>query len=321
MSHAKATRSVHAALPPHATTLPRWVDPELLPLAHHFVEVDGHRIHYLDEGAGPVLLFVHAAPTWSFYYREMVLGLRDRFRCVALDLPGWGLSDAAPGFQHSLPAHSTVVEHFIQRLALTDVTLAVHDSGGPIALGVAVRKPEWFRAFVLTSTLGWPLAEFPRVRLMLNIVSSWPFRLLNACVNLLPHLVARFAPRQRSLSPAERRALTGAFHTWARRDRILRMLGELVRQSSYLADLERGLRAKLADRPALILFGEVDPVRKLGFDKRWQAIFPRHRALTIPREQHFAHLGAAREMIAHMLSFWDDLVKPLDSRPIAGAAP
>jgi haloalkane dehalogenase len=291
-------------------------DPELFPFTQRFVEVDGHRIHYIDEGAGPVLLFVHAAPTWSLYYREMVVGLRDRFRCVALDLPGWGLSEAAAGFEHSLPGHSTVVEHFIQHLALKDLTLAVHDSGGPIALAVAVRKPEWFRAFVLTSTLGWPLTDFPRVRIMLRLVCSWPFRLLNASVNLLPRLVARFAPRQRSLSPAERRALTGAFHTWARRDRILRLLRELVRQSSYLADLERGLRAKLADRPALILFGEVDPVRQLGFDKRWQAIFPRHRAFTISREHHFAHLGAAPELVAHIRSFWKDLV---DRRPTEGA--
>ena len=292
-----------------SSKLPSWLDRRLFPFESKFVEFEGRRVHYVDEGTGPVILFVHSAPSWCFYYREMILGLRDRFRCIALDLPGWGLSTASAGFDYSIPEESRTVEDFIEKLGLRDITLAVHDSGGPIALGVAARHPGWFRAFIITSTFGWSLAGYPRVRFMLRLISSWPFRLLNAAFNLLPRLVARFGPRQRKLSTEERAGLTRVFASWSQRDRVVMMLRQLVLQPDYLNAVEKGLRADLADRPALIMFGEVDPVREYGFDKRWEEIFHHHRSSVIAKEQHFAHLGAAKELVANVRSFWDDMIE------------
>jgi haloalkane dehalogenase len=308
MTHTASTTiaTIGPAKPLASATLPAWLDPVLFPFESHFADVGGHHIHYVDEGVGPVLLFVHSAPSWSFYYRELILALRGRFRCIALDLPGWGLSSAASGFGYSLPEESNAVELFIEKLGLRDITLAVHDSGGPIALSVAARHPEWFRAFILTSTFGWSLTDYPKVRFMLRLASSWPFRLLNAAFNLFPRLVASYEPKQRKLSEPERVGLTRVFDTWQRRDRILLMLRELVRQPDYLNALELAMRSKLSDRPALIAFGEGDPVRE--FDQRWADIFPRHRRVIIDKELHFAHLGAARDLVANILSFWDELV-------------
>jgi haloalkane dehalogenase len=76
---------------------PAWFDETLLPYSSHWIEVQGHTIHYLDEGSGPTLLMLHGNPTWSFLYRRLIAGLSDRFRCVALDYPGFGLSRAAAG--------------------------------------------------------------------------------------------------------------------------------------------------------------------------------------------------------------------------------
>src|SRR5262245_26521087 len=73
---------------------PAWLTSDLFPFTSRFVEVDGARIHYVDEGRGPALLFLHGAPNWSFFYREFVSALRDDFRCIALDFPGFGLSAA-----------------------------------------------------------------------------------------------------------------------------------------------------------------------------------------------------------------------------------
>ena len=77
---------------------PEWVSPELFPYESRFLDLEGCRLHYIDEGEGPVLLLLHGNPTWSFLYRRMVARLRDRFRCVALDYPGFGLSSAPPGY-------------------------------------------------------------------------------------------------------------------------------------------------------------------------------------------------------------------------------
>mgnify|MGYP001763324098 CR=1 FL=1 len=72
--------------------LPRWVNRSLYPFTPHVLEQGGHRIHYVDEGRGPLLLLLHGNPTWSFVWRDVIGRLSDRFRCIAPDLPGFGLS-------------------------------------------------------------------------------------------------------------------------------------------------------------------------------------------------------------------------------------
>ncbi len=82
-----------------APSRPARVPDELYPFGDRYADIDGARVHYVDEGSGPTLLLLHGNPTWSFLYREIILGLRDHYRCVAVDYPGFGLSTAAPGYE------------------------------------------------------------------------------------------------------------------------------------------------------------------------------------------------------------------------------
>ena len=131
---------------------PAWVPEDLYPFESRHAEVDGSRVHYVDEGGGPPLLLLHGNPTWSFLYREIVLGLRDRFRCIALDLPGFGLSTAAPGYGFTPAEHADVVERFVLTLDLNDAAMMVQDWGGPIGFAVATRHPDRFSGFVVGNT-------------------------------------------------------------------------------------------------------------------------------------------------------------------------
>ncbi|MGH8007539.1 MAG: alpha/beta fold hydrolase [Candidatus Binatia bacterium] len=142
---------------------PRWLDESLYPFQSRYLEWPDCRVHYVDEGAGPALLFLHPAPAWSFFYRNFITGLQDRFRCIALDYPGFGFSTASPGYGYTLPEHSAIVERFITTLNLADLTMMVHDSGGPIGLRVAGLHPGRFQALILTDTFGWPLSGYPKV--------------------------------------------------------------------------------------------------------------------------------------------------------------
>jgi pimeloyl-ACP methyl ester carboxylesterase len=90
---------------------PAWLPFEEFPFASRFVEIDGNRIHYVDEGEGPVLLFVNAG-LWSFVWRDLIVRLADRFRCVALDFPGAGLSDAAEHYRSGIGSSSRILEAF-----------------------------------------------------------------------------------------------------------------------------------------------------------------------------------------------------------------
>jgi haloalkane dehalogenase len=131
---------------------PEWVTPELLPYASNFIELDGHTIHYLDEGCGPTLLMLHGNPTWSFLYRHLIAALRGRFRCVAMDYPGFGLSTAAEGYEPLPERHASVVEAFVRALDLKKFTPIVQDWGGPIGLSVAGRDPSRVERLVILNT-------------------------------------------------------------------------------------------------------------------------------------------------------------------------
>ena len=118
----------------------------LYPFQSHEVTLDGHRCHYLDEGSGPVLLMVHGNPTWSFYWRNLILALRDRFRIVAVDHIGCGLSDkpAADDYSYRLARRVADLGQLIEKLDLRQITLVAHDWGGAIGMGAAVAAPERF---------------------------------------------------------------------------------------------------------------------------------------------------------------------------------
>jgi haloalkane dehalogenase len=138
-----------------ASQRPQWLDERLYPFQSRFVEVEGNRIHYIDEGTGPIVLFVHPGFGWSFTNREIIKGLRDRYRCIALDLPGFGLSPAPPTYRNTILGDSWLIERFIQVLGLTEMTLFGQDITGSAAFGVMGRRPEWFRAAIILEGFLW----------------------------------------------------------------------------------------------------------------------------------------------------------------------
>ncbi|MFN2555768.1 MAG: alpha/beta fold hydrolase [Nitriliruptorales bacterium] len=113
---------------------PSWVSDRLFPFESRFMDLEGARLHYVDEGRGPVMLMLHGNTTWSFLYRHLIVRLRGRFRCVALGFPGFGLSSAAPNYGFLPAEYSHVVEAFVEALDLRATTLFVQDWGGPIGL-------------------------------------------------------------------------------------------------------------------------------------------------------------------------------------------
>lgn len=91
-------------------------------------------MHYVDEGSGSVLLLLHRIPAWSFLYRKIILGLRVHFRCIAPDLPGFGLSSARTGLQYSAAEQAAVIVDFVDHLAPRGMGVIMQDWGGPIIL-------------------------------------------------------------------------------------------------------------------------------------------------------------------------------------------
>lgn len=162
------------------------VPADLFPVEHRFLDLDGTRIHFVDEGRGETLLLLHGNPAWSFLYRKMIPKLRDRFRCVALDYPGYGMSEAPPGYGYTPQEHSAVLERFVDRLDLTDLTVMVQDWGGPIGFGLAGRRPALVRRFIIGNTFAWPLDGEARIRVFSALMGGPVGRALTQAFNFVP---------------------------------------------------------------------------------------------------------------------------------------
>ena len=266
-------------------TLPFPVPRELFDVEHRFLDLDGARIHYVDEGVGETILLLHGNPAWSFLYRKIIAGLKDEFRCVALDYPGYGMSSAPAGYRFTPREHSAVLERFVDRLALSELTLMVQDWGGPVGLGLAGRRPELVRRLVIGNTFAWPLNSEFRVRMFSALMGGPIGRTLNRRLMLVPRV---FFARGLAQEPP-REVLDLYFAPWrdpARRAPAAIGPKQLTAASDYLKEVEANL-PKIADRPALIVWGTKDFAFGEGERKRFEATFPNHRTILFENASHF----------------------------------
>lgn len=295
-----------------ANTRPDWLLPSLFPFESRFVELDGHRVHYVDEGDGPVLLFLHGNPTWSFAYRHLVSLLSDRFRCIALDYPGFGLSTAAPGYGATPESHAAVVARFVDALELRRFAIFAHDWGGPIGLHVATRMPERITALCLGNTWAWPVDHIPHFTrfsaAMGGALGGVAIRSLNAFVNLMIPLGVRV----RRLSRDEMRCYRAPLATPARRAATHVLPRAIVASTPWLRDLDAAL-PRLADKPLLLTWPTADIAfrdeERRGFERR----FPNHRVVLLEGAGHFLQEDAPEAIASAIRAFWSERVFPTPS--------
>ena len=261
------------------------VPQDLFRVRHRFVDVDGARIHYVDEGQGETLVLLHGNPSWSFLYRKIIAGLKDSYRCIALDFPGYGLSDASSGYRFTPREHSTLLEHFVDYLGLADVGVMVQDWGGPIGLGLAGRRPDLVSWLVIGNTFAWPLESLPRLR-----VFSW---MMGGPIGVSLTYAFNFVPRAFFFRGFAQKPAPRVFDMymapWKRRKRREAAViapRQLTRASAYLAEVERNL-PRLANRPALIVWGLKDLAFREAERQRFERLFPTHTTILFDNASHF----------------------------------
>lgn len=259
--------------------------PELYPFRSRWLELDGCRIHYLDEGEGRPLLLLHGNPTWSFLYRGIVRRLRDRFRCVALDYPGFGLSDRPPEYGYSPPEHAGVVSALLRHLRLEDLIVMGQDWGGPIGLAAALEAPGRVTGLVLGNTWAWR-AEGWRARAFALTMSSPPMRWAIRERNLF---VERLLPlgTARQLSVDELEHYRGVQPTPEARRGVAEFPRQILAAGDWLEGLERRIPSTLGDRPALLVWGMKDPIFRPSALGRWTRLLRDVRVTELSDAKHF----------------------------------
>ncbi len=284
---------------------PHWVDSKLYPFHDNWVEIDGHRIHYLDEGPrdAPVLLFIHPGPGWSFTYRYHIQHLSDKFRCIAPDLPGYGLSQAGEGYDYSLRSQSHALELLVQALNLRKMVVWGNDGGGPTAILALARQPDRVIGLVVGGTFGWSIKDYRSVAWTLRIVTSFFFRLINRYTNFLAwSMGSKMALGTRSLLKEEREQYTRPFKKRNTRNRALRLFASFNDHSTQ-EDLDLALQS-FREKPVLIQFGDGDPMTGQKWPQRWAKELPNNRLILIPHVRHFTFEGAPQDTVENFRSWW-----------------
>jgi haloalkane dehalogenase len=249
------------------------------------MDLDGGCIHYVDEGAGETLLLLHGNPSWSFLYRKIIAALKSDFRCVALDFPGYGMSDAPAGYGFTPKEHSDVLEHFVDRLGLRDLTVMVQDWGGPIGLGLGGRRPGLVRRLIIGNTFAWPLDGERRIRVFSWVMGGPIGRALTSAFNFVPRYFFRRGLAERH-APEVLAMYLAPWRDPARRIAAVTAPRQLVAASAYLETVEANL-LKLADRPALIVWGMKDFAFRDAERKRFERLFLRHKTVLLNDASHF----------------------------------
>jgi len=267
----------------------------LYPFASHYLETRGLRLHYVDEGPAeaPPVLMLHGNPTWSFYYRNLVLALRGRYRCIVPDHVGCGLSDK-PGddaYDYRLQSRIEDLETLLESLSLArPLTLVVHDWGGMIGFAWAVRNPERVERLVILNTAAFPLPADKKMPWALGFVRDTRLgAFLVTRFNAFSAIAARVAFKKPV--PAEvRAAYTLPYDSPEHRIATLRFVQDIPLRPgdpsfAILSNTAERLHC-LQDKPCLIAWGERDFVFDAPFLDTWRRYYP---AATLRREPDCGH--------------------------------
>ncbi|GAB4389451.1 MAG: alpha/beta fold hydrolase [Thermodesulfovibrionales bacterium] len=267
---------------------PDWLDREEYPFSPRFLDVGAGRMHYIDEGEGRPLVMLHGNPSWSFLYRHLIKGLSRKYRCVAPDLMGFGLSDKPRGRSFRPEEHARHVALLVGKLGLDDVTFFVHDWGGPVGLSWAVEHPERTRALVIFNTWMWPLkgdSHYERFSAFMGGPAGRFIISRDATFRLLMGWMFGQTSSQ-YLGPLADRRDRQACWVFPR---------EIIASTPWLASLWEKRQA-IASIPALILWGGRDVAFREKELRRWQDLLEDQRTVVMEDAGHFVQEARGAEL-------------------------
>lgn len=266
---------------------PTWLDRTEYPFESNYMDLGPGRLHYVDEGEGRPILLLHGNPTWSFLYREIIRDLSEEYRCVAPDYFGFGLSDKPRYWSYRPADHAQIIAEFVDELGLEDLTLVVHDWGGPIGISYAEDHPENVHSLVVINSWCWPVEGRLRYRLWSSLVGGPIGRYFGKRYNFLADRMLSMGVADRSrLTDHIKRHYTEPLSNAEERKGTWTFAREITGSSAWLEDLWRG-RAGLADIQALIIWGRKDRAFDVDALRTWQGLFPDARTVEYDDASHY----------------------------------
>jgi haloalkane dehalogenase len=267
-------------------------------------------MHYLDEGAGAPVLMVHGNPSWSFYYRNLVQALSGTHRCIVPDHIGMGLSDK-PGdadYAYTLAQRIDDLDALISSLKLSEpLTLVVHDWGGMIGFGWAVRHPEQVARIVILNTGAFPLPKEKALPGLLKLTRTPLGAFLVRGFNAFARGATKVGCTRKKMSPEIAQAYCAPYDSWNNRVATLRFVQDIpLGPEDDGFDIVENVAANLHrfnTTPAIIVWGGKDFVFDDAFLRQWRKYLPQAQVHVLADAGHYVLEDAAEEVIPLISGF------------------
>ncbi len=279
---------------------------DLYPFTSLYLDLKPYKLHYIDQGEGEVLLFLHGNPTWSFYYRNLIQSFQERYRCIAPDHIGCGFSDKPQDYNYTLRNHIDNLEKLVNFLGLKNITLVVHDWGGAIGMGLAVRRPKLIKRIVLFNTASFLSSDIPlRIRLCrIPLLGAIVIRHLNLFVKGVLYFGLK---RKKKLANSIKAGYLAPYDTFTNRIANLKFVQDIPmgpRAASYsvIQNIENNLK-QFKERPILIIWASDDFCFNRKFLNRWRDFFPEAVVHEVGNAGHLIVEDAKDEIISWMEVF------------------
>jgi len=279
------------------------------PFKPHYLTVNGVRLHYVDEGSGEPIVMLHGNPTWSYLYRNFIPPLSKTHRCLAPDYMGFGRSDKPLDKPYTLRQHIENFTAFALGLDLREATLVMQDWGGPIGLGFATKHPDRIKRLVILNTWAFRLPEGTSLAPLLEL-----FRQPHtgeALVQGLNLFVEGFFPagihHKERISEELMRAYRSPFPDWNSRYGTLAFprdipVGEAHPSTPTMGEIQDAL-PKLADKPAVIIWGVHDPAIPPLLIDAWTQVFPNAEVHRLETASHFLQEDEPEQIVTYIQEF------------------
>ena len=278
----------------------------LYPFESHYMDLNGFKYHYVDEGSGEPVVMVHGNPTWSFYYRALIQSLSDRYRTIVPDHIGCGLSDKPDGktYDYKFKTRVDDLEALIENLEIKEkITLVLHDWGGFIGMAYALRHPERIGRFVLMNTAAFlPPADKPIPMTLKLIRRLKPLATLAVQGFNLFARGALFKNSYKGLSKDVKAGLIAPYNCWNNRIATLKFVQDIhLTQNNPSYGLVKQIDQNLelfSNYPMLICWGEHDFVFDMDYLAEWQRRFPEAEVHRFPEAGHYVVEDVPQKIVA-----------------------
>ncbi|HEU0002854.1 MAG TPA: alpha/beta fold hydrolase [Ktedonobacteraceae bacterium] len=277
--------------------------------APRYHSINGFEMHYVDEGSGEPVVMLHGDPTWGYLYRRFIPPLSRHHRCIVPDHMGMGKSGVPlEPYPYRLEHHIANLEALLLYLDIRNITLVVHDWGGPVGLGFAIRHPQRIKRLVILNTWAfapWPGGPFPRLLEIIRSERGENFVLKrNGYVE--PALTGTTYHTE-NLTPAVMEAYKAPYPTPETRTALLCWSRDIPVQASDVSyaemkRIEAGL-SHFSQTPTLIVWGMQDPVLPASVLRLWQEIYPQATTHEIEDASHFLQEDAPERIVRYIEAF------------------